>query len=412
MTKELLEFEKNEEPAIDMIAVFTEGLSDEQKVQAFTIAADRLRARIEQVATPENVQKINDTYDLKLVLNQHGNGVHVGQSLQHITNPFITFIEAASAKDIDQDPLFAESVDNAFGVKYNGQAPKRPNFSLVDTPQYSNSWHYWQQRGLLAKASIISPVDIKSDALRLVNTLFDADYSQEFLNQTIPLEDLRSRSYEELLDQARLRGLLIMHSNAVRELTSTLQITDRLLKMTDFDELKAVRGEKIAERVTSLRQKAERGEGKLGAYIMYGTAHHGIVREFRSRGINIERVFADEWKVSPFKFIGDAEHQFFNGRHSDPSEEKIKRFAQSVILESLLMQPLVRAEEYGLQRRTVDFDKYLRMWYSLSKLAMNQALHEQLPEIVERYQKDPFSSAEILRENGFKQYLTSLDDPS
>lgn len=392
-------------PSTDILRLFREDINPKERVDAFVQAGKQLEDELETLATPENIAAINDNFGLTLVLNSHGDGVNAGQSLREVQRPFITFVENAGDRDLAPGPqgsLFGLSLFNAFGVQFNHAEPFVPSFPATE----EGLWQYWRERGLLAKGSIIMPIDIRHYTKRLLDALMGDDYDQSYLNSGISIDDLRLKEYGQLVQEQIQKGLLVKHSNAVRELTSTKQVLQTLLLCIDPRSHGFVLDGDSIDKLNALRNKQlEQGEGKLPAYILYGTAHHSIYHVFRRYGINISRTFPSASDLpGNLKYTGVTKDQFFSSHPYKLPEGADEKYAKQHILESLLWCPMSYRAEYGLvpdSRATTGL-----LWLQIARIARKPELVGKLDSILEEFKNDKSIPTRILRDNGI--YLRSI----
>ncbi len=405
LTKSIcLQFEKyniilqnmyNSEKSTDILRLFREDINPSERVDAFRVASEQLREEIDTIATPENIDKINDNFDLILVFNSHGDSVHTGQSLEHLKNKFITFVENAGDAEIRESGLFGLSLSSAFNKKFNNQEASRPLYN----PSSPQDFGYWRDRGLLEAGSIIAPVDIRHYSRRLLDALMGNDYDQQFLNRSVPGFELRSKELDVLLENQGQRGLLVMYSNSVRELTSTKQVMETLLQLLNTEEGGDDFGEINSDKMRALIQKSRVENGKIPVGVMYGTAHHALFHLYKGLGIECDRVFpGKEDAPGHLSFSGSILDQFFSSHAFGIDENRINKYASQLVLEGMLWEVIDNNVEYGLVPKNRDVVNNL--FRKISKTSRDQNILDNLPEIHENFRVNPLSVLPILESAG------------
>ncbi len=384
-------------PPTDILRLFREDLDAGDRVDAFRQAADQIRGEVEALATPENIARINDNYSVKFVFNSHGDGIDAGQSLRSIEGPFITFVENAGDADIANNRLFSISLNNAFDMDFNGASPLQSQ----TPPTRETAWAYWRDRGLLAKGSIIMPVDVRYYSKRLLDALMGNDYDQQYLNSSVPMATLHAQPFDELLEEQKQKGLLVMHSNAVRELTSTKQVMQTLLLCLGPKGADAMLEPALADKLAALAQKRRGDAGKLPANILYGSGHHTMFHVFRQLGIEVERDFPGAVDMpGALKFAGTTRDQFFSAHPFDMEDSDADRYARQHIIESILWCPLDNPMEYGLVPESDDMVKNL--WLRIAYVARRPDLVEAAEQLHEDFKNDPLVPVKILADYGIR----------
>ncbi|MFO0920186.1 MAG: hypothetical protein U0451_00770 [Candidatus Saccharimonadales bacterium] len=384
---------------IDVLRLFSEDLANADRISLFRQAAEQLRGDIKELTTRKNVNLINKNYAIHTVFNRHANSIDAGQSIRETEDPFITFVEGAEATDIHQDVQFSQSVRNSFEMRFNNAGPELPSFQL--TPD--NEFGYWEYRGLLAKSSIVAPIDIRYYAARMLDALIGDRYSQDYLSQRIGIQAFDEFSSEELVERALNKGKLIMHSNAVRELTSVKQIMETLLVLEDPDVLDDKFSPEISKKITAIKEDAKKSNEKLPVYVFYGTEHHGFSHELTTRKINVTRSFPGSVEYPrQYKYTGNATSPFFNGHHFDLSDEQLNNHARAYVLESLLLLPMIMQSYYGLVLPTNNSQEQRNTWAKISLIARNKQLQEDLPNLVDSFRNDKSVPVQILGQFGIK----------
>jgi hypothetical protein len=384
-------------PSTDILRLFREDLTLGDRVTAFQQAADQLRDEVLALATPSNVTRINGNFDIAFVFNSHGDAIDAGQSTAVLQNPFIAFVENAGDEDIGKNLLFTKSTENAFNIRFNGAEPMLPQFPLTR----DNGWAYWRDRGILARGSIIAPIDIRHYSRRLLDALMGSDYDQSYLNSSIPVLELRSSSFDELHERQKQKGLLIMHSNAVRELTSTKQVLETLLQCLETEQGSSSFAPDIQDKIRAIAQKDRLSYGKLPVYIIYGGAHHAAVHILRKMGIKAGRQFPGGVDVpGKPKYIGTVKDQFFSIHPFGITDEQTDRYARQHILESILWAPVDLGAEYGMVPESDQ--TMINFWYKINYAARRTELISRVDQIFDEFKRDPMVPVRILRKYGIK----------
>ena len=381
----------------DILRLFREDLDPSERVEAFKTASEQLNEQLEQIATPENVDRINETFDIKLVLNSHGDAINVGQSLAVVGNPLITFVENAGDTEIVKNGLFEYSANNAFDVRFNGMPPRKP----IYTPPNPSDWGYWRDRGLLNKGSIIAPVDIRHYSRRLLDALMGSDYDQQFLNGSVPGYELKSKSIEELIDAEQQKGLLVLYSNAVRELTSTKQVLETLNHFQATEHGEPVYGAEISDRLRALMQKTRIENGKVPVGIIYGTGHHTMWHLYKKFGVEVSRTFAgaaDE--PGRALYLGSVKNQFFASHVFGISDERARKYATQLVLEGMLWEPIDNMHEHGYAM--ADHQVAGSVWRKVMKLARDKQLVENIADLHQDFKTNPLCMVPILEAAGIR----------
>ena len=382
-------------PSTDILRLFREDLSSTDRVEAFKQSAEQLREQVDQLASPENVAIINECFDLNFIFNSHGGAINAGQSIRAANSPFITFVENAGDEDISQNALFNISLNNAFEMTFHKSSPLIPL-----KPADENSWGYWRDRGLMGKGSIVAPIDIRHYSKRLLDALMGSDYDQNYLNQVVPNFDLQNKPYEEVLEEQKQKGHLIMYSNAVRELTSTKQVIETLL-----DCIEARDGPGFSDdtsiKMRALVQEQRMRQDKLNAYVIYGTAHHSMMHIFNRLGIQVGRQFPgkDNYKGA-ISFAGTTQDQFFSAHPFGLSDEQTVRYAEDHIAESLLWVPLNNPAEYGVVPE--DFETVDKLYLRISRIARAISKEKAVSKLFEEHKNSPTAVVDKLVEHGIK----------
>lgn len=384
----------------DVLQLFRQDIDLPERVRAFEFAYGQIKTEVDRIATPENIHLINSSYTTTLVLNSHGGGIHAGQSLRHVKQPFITFVENAGDRDISdgaEKTLFGVSLQNAFDVTFNGSSPLAPYPPSAGT----NLWGYWRDRGLLEKGSLVVPIDIRHYSLRLLDALIGDDYDQDYLNSGITIDELRAKDYDTLVHEQTNKGLLITHSNALRELTSTKQILQTLLIGLNPGETSGLDASSV-DKLMSLRDKRMRdNDGKIPIYVLYGTAHHSIFHALKNYGIDSTRIFAGKEDLpGAMAYVGTTKDQFFSAHPFNLPEETFRKYAKEHILESILRCPINYWGEYGLVPASQTMVGL--MWLKISRLARKNNLVDDLEQIVNNFKADKNVPVNILREHGIE----------
>lgn len=381
----------------DVLTLFREDLKQEDRIRIFKEQAELLRQDVDNLATPENVDYLNANFDITFIFNAHGSAIQAAQTLEDVVDPFITFIEAAKAPDLHKSGQFISSVNNRFDMEFNHQDPQLPTWGPQSPEQL---FGYWRERGLLHKGSIISPIDVRYYSARMLDALIGDEYDQNFLNRHYSSQFFNSLAPDEMLQEARHHGELVMYSNAVRELTSTKQIIEMLVATKEHETtLAACESPEVANKLVAVTDKLRRQNGKLNTYVSYGTAHHGIIHEFIQRGIDAKRTFPGSSDApGTLSFAGTNMDRFFNAHHFDISPEDLDTYARAYTLESLLWVPIYETSDYGLF--SVDHKSEKQLYYSIQYIARQPDLLEQLPQIIEAYQMDPQVPVDILQKYG------------
>lgn len=386
---------ERESSSTDILRLFREDLDPSDRVEAFRQAADQIREEVDVLATPENVEIINQNYNLTFVFNSHGDATDAGQSVAEVKRPFITFVESAGEADFPQNAQFDASVHSAFDVLYNGKPPIRPPFQPVRETQ----WPFWRDYGLFVNASIVAPIDVRHYSRRLLDALMGSDYDQGYLNSTIHFESLRQKPFDEQLTDQKQKGQLIMLSNAVRELTSTKQVIEMLLHCVDPHADTAAFTGPVADKIRAVAQKRRDQGDKLEAFVMYGTGHHAIMHVFRGLGIEAQRVFPGAIDMDgSLKFSGTVKDQFFSAHPFGLNDEQIEKYAKHHIIESILWAPLNKPTEYGIVFAS---DKEATgSWHRINYVARRPELVERAEELYQEFQRDPSMAIELLENYG------------
>lgn len=381
----------------DILRLFREDLTLGDRVDAFKHAADQLRDEVNILATERNVSRINKNFDTTFIFNNHGDGTDAGQSTALLEKPFITFVENAGDEDIAKSAYFALSADNAFNIRFNTSQPTQVPFALTR----ENGWSYWRDRGLLTRGSIIAPIDIRHYSRRLLDALMGSDYDQNYLNSSIPVNELKNSSFDELLEQQKQKGLLIMHSNAVRELTSTKQVLGTLLGCLDTEKGKTSFEAGVSDKIRAIMQKDRMISKKLPVYIIYGSGHHTVSHLFNRLGLNVAREFPGSQDIpGRFKQLGKVKDQFFAAHPFGLTDEQVEKYAKQHILESILWAPLDMPADYDMIPESDQ--TMLFFWNKLNYAARRPELVESIKDIFESYQKDPHVPVKILHDHGIK----------
>ncbi len=387
----------NEQPT-DILRLFREDLDPSDRVDAFRVASEQLADQVDEIATLENVSRINENYDITFIFNSHGDLVHVAQSMEAMGNPFITFVENAGDTDIAQSGVFGYSVNNAFEITFNGAAPNIPPFN-APSPQ---DFGYWRDRGLLAKGSLIAPVDIRHYSKRLLDALMGNDYDQQFLNRSVPGYELRQKEFSTLVEEQQTRGELVMYSNAVRELTSTKQVLETLLQVLDTQNGHDAFGTGISDKVRALAQKARlSSDSKIPVAILYGTGHHSMMHVYRKLGIECDREFPGKVDIDgALKFHGSILDQFFSAHPFGLGNENKHKYAQQLVLEGMLWDLVNNPVEYGLvpSKRSVA----IGIWKAIHRAARDRDSLDGIEEIHRNYQTDPHTILPLLEKAGIR----------
>lgn len=381
----------------DVLTLFREDLSQEDRIRIFKEQAAILRQDVDNLATPENIDFLNANFNITFIFNAHSSTVQAAQTVGEVVDPFITFIEAAEAPDFHKSGQFISSVDNRFDMEFNNQPPQTPMWGPQSPEQL---FGYWRERGLLHKGSIISPIDVRYYSARMLDALIGDKYDQNFLNRHYNSQFFNMQTPDEILQKARHDGELVMHSNAVRELTSTKQIIEMLVATKEHETtLAACESPEVADKLAAVTDKLRRQSGKLNIYVSYGTAHHGIIHEFLQRGIDATRTFPGANDApGHLNFAGSNMDRFFNAHHFDLSDEDLNHYARAYTLESLLWIPLYESSDYGLF--AADHQAERQLWHNIGYIARQSDLVERAPEIIESYQANPWTPVEILQQYG------------
>lgn len=381
----------------DVLTLFREDLSQEDRIRIFKEQAAILRQDVDNLATPENIDFLNANFNITFIFNAHGSTVQAAQTVGEVVDPFITFIEAAEAPDFHKSGQFISSVDNRFDMEFNNKLPQTPTWGPQSPEQL---FGYWRERGLLHKGSIISPIDVRYYSARMLDALIGDKYDQNFLNRHYNSQFFNTQTPDEILLKARHDGELVMHSNAVRELTSTKQIIEMLVATKEHETtLAACESPEVADKLVAVTDKLRRQNSKLNIFVSYGTAHHGIIHELLQRGINAERTFPGSIDApGHLSFAGSNMDRFFNAHHFTVSDEDLDHYARAYTLESLLWVPFYEATDYGLF--AADLHSERQLWHNIGYIARRPDLLEQLPEVIKTYQADPWVPVEILQQYG------------
>jgi|GEM_PF-6747419 len=379
-----------------LLRLFRENIDTEERIATFRQATDVVAEQIHEKLEDGFLQKINERFGLKLVLNSHGDEVHAGQTLSHLSKPFITFVEGTNAWDMNEDPGFNLSVDNAFNIAFNAQPP-------LEQPPLTDpklEWHYYRDRGLLNKGSIIAPIDVRSYAMRLFDALVGQDYSQDMLNQRMNVAYLEHTDSNQLVAGAVERGKIIMYSNGLREHISASQIVMALRNMLAVEGGEEVFGGIIDRRIKALLQDRPADE-PLETGIIYGTAHHMFLHLLGSFGIQAERYFAGrDDEPEGFAFTGTNLDGFFGGYAQDFSEEQLARKGRALVLESLFGNVLTVGYEFQAVAST-HRDGW-QAWQKVPHLAWMLSSEENYEQIMADFKADKRSVVALLRDHGLK----------
>lgn len=384
-----------ERPPIDLLRLFREDLNPEERIEAFgratEIVADEINASLEGGLR----DRINGRFNIKVVHNSHGDGIHAGQSLAMLNQPFITFVEGAGAPETVSDPSFATSVNNAFDMAFNDSQPLDSIFPLIP----DRIWGYYRDHGLLKKGSIIAPVDIRSYAYRLLDALMGQDYSQDFLNRRISLEDLRSKTTEQLTEDAVNHGRLVMHSNALREHTTASQVVRTLNDLLVVEEGGTTYSTTLDERLRALMHKRELDGPKLEVGLFYGTAHHTFMHLLHSFGVEAEREFPSrEEEKRPFAFTGSNLDAFFAGYLQDYSPERLDQLGRAYVLESLFATVLGLGNEFDCVPSS--YSAARDAWKRISLVARKMSDSDSFNSVIGEFQSNKMSVVGVLRHAG------------
>ncbi|QQS18198.1 hypothetical protein IPL68_06220 [Candidatus Saccharibacteria bacterium] len=384
----------------DILRLFREDLNPEDRVNAFQSAAEQLHDQVTVLASPERVITINARYHLLFVFNAHGNSINAAQSIEAGGSPFISFVENAGDAEIADSKLFGYSVGNAFDMQFNVQPPRMP-FYLP--PQPREDFGYWRDRGLLARSSLIAPVDIRHYSRRLLDALMGNDYDQQFLNRSIPGRELRQKELGQLLEEQGQKGRLVMYSNAVRELTSTKQVLETLEQIDAVEEGSSSFGTENSDKVRALAQRARinTDDGRLPVNIVYGTGHHTMVHIYRNLGIEALRVFAGKADVlGHLSYSGTVLDQFFSSHPFGITDEKVAKYSAQLVLEGMLWEPIDNAVEHGIIPK--DRANFMAAWITVMKTARRQDLIDRLADIHAEFRTNPLSTLPILEAAGLE----------
>lgn len=384
-------------PSTDILRLFREDLDASDRVDAFRQAADQIRGEVEDLATPESIDRINENYLVKFVFNSHGNGIDAGQSLRSIQKPFVTFVENAGDADLANNTLFNVSLNNAFDMDYNGGSPVQP----VTPPTPDTAWSHWRDRGLLAKGSIIMPIDVRHYSKRLLDALMGNDYDQQYLSSSIPMASILGQSFDDLLEDQKQKGLLVMHSNAVRELTSTKQVIQTLLLCLDPKDTDTMLEPSLVDKLVALSQKRRENTGKLSANIVYGSGHHTMFHVFRQLGIEVERDFPGGVDMpGSLRFAGTTRDQFFAAHPFGMTNDDAERYTKQHIIESILWCPLENPIEYGLVPESDDM--VANLWLNIARISRRPELVESVEQLHEDFKNNPDIPVRILEDHGIR----------
>jgi hypothetical protein len=395
------------ESRIDLFSMFKEDMLPSVRVAGFKHVAAELEDELGNVATPENVDTLNGLFNIKIVFNSHGDAINAGQTLKMVDeNPFISFTEGVGDREIEESGTFSYSVENAFDMNFDGSEPRTPLY-IPPPDQVYDSYGYWTERGLLSKGSMIANVDVRSYARRLLDALIGSDYDQQFLNQTIPQYELRTKPFEELIEGQRQRGQLIMHSNAVRELTSTKQVLETLMQVSGTSSGEEMVNAEISSKVRALfNERQINQDGDIPVNIIYGFGHHALLHVYKNLGINVSRKFASKDELpGPFKAIGKPIDQFFSAHPFGLGDETIDKYSRQLLLEAVLWDPIRNYFENGLV--PVDHATMGSLWFQISRLARSEKLTDRLEDILEDFQQSPISAITMLEEDGVE--LSRID---
>ncbi|MEM6997382.1 MAG: hypothetical protein AAF413_00565 [Patescibacteria group bacterium] len=372
----------------DILTLFEEDMSSEGRVQAFERAAEQARDSLGKIATPESVEAINASFRLRFIFNSHGDEVHAAQSTAEAAGSFITFVENANDREVADSDAFAGSVKSAFDLRFNGAQPFKPAF----VPGQTNMWAYWRDRGLLGHGSIIAPVDIRAYSYRLLNALLGSDYNEGFLNSRLTPEALRGQPLDELIEDRALHGALVMHSNAVRELTSTRQILGTLLQIQKTEAGDNAFRDNQSDHIRALANAARVESSVLPSSVIYGTAHQGMVDIYQELNIQHDVVFPGARYEPPLI------DQFFGAHTKGPSETELHRYASQLVLENILWNAvfsnLVLEHGYITAAHTPD------LWKVINGLASEEATLADLEAIHADFRQNPVSALRLIESAG------------
>lgn len=382
----------------DILRLFREDLDPIDRVNAFEQASEQLREQVETLASPERVAAINERFKLLFVFNSHGSDINAAQSIEAGGEPFISFVENAGDAEITDSGLFGFSVGNAFNMRFNGLSASKP---LTYPGMATDDFGYWRDRGLLSKGSLIAPVDIRHYSRRLLDALMGNDYDQQFLSGTIPGYALRNKEIEKLLEEQRQKGLLVMHSNAVRELTSAKQVLETLQQLDEVEAGGANFGEENSDRLRALLQKARIAGDPLAANVIYGTGHHTMVHIYRKLGINVERIFpGKEDAPGNLSYSGAVLDQFFSSHPFGITDEKAQEYAAQLVMEGMLWEPITNTAEHGLIVRNRKVAS--KLWMTVMKAARQKNLTDNIESIHAEFRANPLSVVPILEAAGLE----------
>jgi hypothetical protein len=393
-------FIRMSEAPTDILRLFREDLNPEDRVNAFQSAAGQLHDQVNVLASAERVAAINERYSLLFVFNSHGNSINAAQSIEAGASPFISFVENAGDAEIADSNLFGYSVSNAFDLQFNGQSPRKP---FYPPPQPGEDFGYWRDRGLLARGSLIAPVDIRHYSRRLLDALMGNDYDQQFLNRSIPGQELHQKELEQLLEEQGQKGRLVMYSNAVRELTSTKQVLETIEQIDDVEEGSSSFGTENTDKVRALAQRARinADDGRLPVNIIYGTGHHAMVHVYRNLGIEAPRIFPGKADASGhLSYSGTILDQFFSSHPFGITDERVAKYSAQLVLEGMLWEPIDNAVEHGIIPK--NRENFIAAWSTVMKTARRQDLIDDLPEVHADFRANPLSTLPILESAGLE----------
>lgn len=388
------------EPSTDILRLFREDLNPEDRVSAFRSAAEQLQSQVDALATPERVRAINERYNLLFVFNSHSNSMNAAQSIEAGGHPFITFVENAGDAEITDSNLFGYSVGNAFDMRFNRQSPRMPFYP----PQRSgDDFGYWRDRGLLARGSLIAPVDIRHYSRRLLDALMGNDYDQQFLNSSITGRELREKELGQLVEERGQKGRLVTYSNAVRELTSAKQVLETLGHLDAVERGSSSFGVANSDKIRALAQQARLNahDNRLPVNIVYGTGHHAMVHIYRNLGIDVRRVFPGKSDTpGHLSYAGTILDQFFSSHPFGITDEKVAKYSAQLVLEGMLWEPLDNAVEHGIIPR--NRATAMSAWPTVMRLARRQDLVDNLPELHANFRANPLCMLPILESAGLE----------
>lgn len=388
------------ETPTDILRLFREDLNPEDRVNAFQSAAEQLQEQVDTLANAERVRSINERYNLLFVFNSHGTAINAAQSIEAGKVPFISFVENAGDAEITDSNLFGYSIGNAFDMQFNGQPARQP---FYPPPQPGEDFGYWRDRGLLARGSVIAPVDIRHYSRRLLDALMGNDYDQQFLNRSIPGHELRQKELSQLLQEQGQKGRLVMYSNAVRELTSTKQVLETLAQIDAVEEGSSSFGSENSDKVRALAQRARliADDRRLPVNIVYGTGHHAMVNVYRKLGIQAPRIFpGKDDVVGHLSYSGAVLDQFFSSHPFGITDERIAKYSAQLVLEGMLWEPIYNSIEHGVIPR--NRASFTAAWPTVMRTARRKDLIANLADIHAEFRVNPLSTLPLLESAGLE----------